>query len=159
ARARLDRIVEIVKAGLPDEAIAQMLRSPDAAVAETLLNPVVTKLRGQYFDLAARESDFRRRLGGVHVAGLNLQNQMRDIRRSIYEELLRTSETYKSDYEVARIREASIERSLQESIAQARVTNRAQLTLRDLQSNAETSRAIYDMFLQRYTETVQQQSF
>jgi succinoglycan biosynthesis transport protein ExoP len=159
AKARLDRITEIVKAGLPDEAIDQMLRSPDAAVAETLQNQVITKLRTQYFDIAGHEADFKRRLGPYHLAVVNLDNQMRDIRRQIYEELLRTSETYKSDYEIANTREASIDRSLHESIAQAQTTNRDQLVLRDLQSNAETSRAIYDMFLQRYMETVQQQSF
>jgi succinoglycan biosynthesis transport protein ExoP len=39
------------------------------------------------------------------------------------------------------------------------VTSQAQVSLRDLESNAQTYRALYDNFLQRYMESVQQQSF
>ena len=40
-----------------------------------------------------------------------------------------------------------------------RTTDTAQVTLRDLQSTAQTYKTLYDNFLQRYMEAVQQQSF
>jgi len=44
-------------------------------------------------------------------------------------------------------------------VSESQSTGQAQIQLRDLESNAETSRALYDNFLQRYMEAVQQQSF
>ena len=48
---------------------------------------------------------------------------------------------------------------LNHAVAQSQVTNQAQVALRELESNAQTYRALYDNFLQRYMESVQQQSF
>ena len=38
-------------------------------------------------------------------------------------------------------------------------TDQAQIALHELESNSQTYRALYDNFLQRYMESVQQQSF
>ena len=40
-----------------------------------------------------------------------------------------------------------------------KTTNQAQVALRELESTAQSYRAMYDSFLQRYAESVQQQSF
>ena len=48
---------------------------------------------------------------------------------------------------------------MQQAVAQSQVNNEAQVSLRELESNAQTYRALYDNFLQRYMESVQQQSF
>ena len=52
-----------------------------------------------------------------------------------------------------------MEKSLKQTVAESQTTNEAQVTLHNLQSSAETYRALYDSFLQRYMESVQQQSF
>jgi len=148
AKARLERIEEIVR-----------MEIPDATVADTLKNDVITRLRQQYLDYAAKEADWSARYGRDHLAAVNLRNQMREIRRSIVDELRRIAETYKSDYEIAKVREESIQKSMNEVVAQSQSTNQAQLTLRDLESTAQTYRALHDNFLQRYMESVQQQSF
>jgi polysaccharide biosynthesis transport protein len=136
---------------------------PDAAstatVADTLHNEVVTKLREQYLEIEARESLWAAKYGANHLAVVNLRNQLGELRRSIYEELKRTAETYRSDYEIAKKREESIQKSLNQTVTESQTTNEAQVTLHNLQSNAQTYRAIYDNFLQRYMESVQQQSF
>jgi len=93
------------------------------------------------------------------LAVVNLRNQMGELRRSIFEELKRTAQTYQSDYEIAKKREESIQTSLNQIVTESQTTNEAQVTLHNLQSNAQTYRAIYDNFLQRYMESVQQQSF
>ena len=49
--------------------------------------------------------------------------------------------------------------SFDHAIAQSQVTNQAQVALRELESNAQSYQALYDNFLQRYMESVQQQSF
>ena len=71
----------------------------------------------------------------------------------------RIEETFKSDYQIALAREQSVQKSLAETVAQSQATNQSQISLRDLDSKAQTFRAIHDTFLQRYMESLQQQSF
>jgi uncharacterized protein involved in exopolysaccharide biosynthesis len=83
AKARLDRIAEIVQTDVPD-----------ATVTDTLRNEVITKLRSQYLDLMNREADISGRYSRDHQAAVNLRNQRREIRRAIVDELRRIAETY-----------------------------------------------------------------
>jgi polysaccharide biosynthesis transport protein len=65
------------------------------------------------------------------------------------------SKRYGSDHMAAISRRSSLDNA----VAESRVTNNAQVQLRELESKAQTSRTMYDNFLQRYMEAVQQQSF
>ena len=159
AEARLQRIRSITNAGGPEKAAAGLVEKADPAVADSLHNEVITKLRSQYLDYAARLADLTRRVGPNHLAVINLRNQMLEIRKSIFDELDRIAETYKSDYEIAKAREESIQKTLADTVAQSQSTDKAQIALRELESSAQTFRALYDNFLQRYMEAAQQESF
>jgi polysaccharide biosynthesis transport protein len=148
AKARLDRIEKIISQGVPD-----------ATVADTLKNDVVSKLRSQYLDLAAREADWSARYGANHLAAVNLRNQMSEIRASIATELQRLAETYKSDYEIAEQREEATEAQLSGAVSQSHTVSQAGIELAELQSNARTYRALHDNFVERYMQSVQQGSF
>ena len=52
-----------------------------------------------------------------------------------------------------------MQKSLNQIVSESQTTNEAQITLHNLESSAQTYRALYDNFLQRYMESVQQQSF
>jgi len=149
AKARLDRITQVMSSQ----------NIPNASVADALKSEVVIKLREQYLELAGRESMWSKKYGPDHLASVSLRNQMFEIRRNIADEMQKIAESYKSDYEIALTRETSIQKSLDTAVAQSRVTNQAQVQLRELESKAQTSRTMYDNFLQRYLEAVQQQSF
>ena len=131
----------------------------DATVTDTLKNDVITKLRSQYLELAAREGDWAAKYGVNHLAVVNLRNQMGELKKSIRQELQRVAETYKSDLQISIQREKSVQHQLDQAIAQSQVTGQADIALRELVSNAQTYQALYDNFLQRYMESVQQQSF
>ena len=150
-KARLDRIDLVLKA--PPSA------SIGGTVADTLKSEVVSKLRSQYLDLAAREADWSARYGQDHLAVVNLRNQMREIRNAVFEELKRLGETYKSDYEIAKQREEGVQKELAQAVSQSQTTDVDSVALRQLQSSAQTYKTLYDNFLQRYMESVQQQSF
>ena len=152
ARARLDRINSVLKADLPGAAIGE-------TVADTLKSEIVSKLRSQYLELAAREADWSQKYGHDHLAVVNLRNQMREIRSSIYDELKRLGETYKSDYEIAKQRELAVQQQLALAVSQSQAADAKSVTLRELESTALTYKTIYDTFLQRYMEAVQQESF
>jgi succinoglycan biosynthesis transport protein ExoP len=156
AQAKLERISAILNA---DDSDSRVILNDLATVTDTMNNPVITKLRQTYLDYAAREADWSNRYGATHLAVVNLRNQMREIRRSITEELRRTAEVYKSDLEIARAREEASQKSLNDTIAVSNDTSQAQIVLRDLESNAQSARALSDNFLQLYMVSVQQQSF
>jgi succinoglycan biosynthesis transport protein ExoP len=149
AKARQDRITEILNSN----------DIPDATVSDALRNDVITRLRAQYLDLSARESDWAARFGVNHSATVNLRNQMREIRRSILSEISRIADAYKSDYQIALAREQSLQRSLDNMISENGASGEARVKLRDLESSAQTSRNLYDNFLQKFMEATQQQSF
>ena len=152
ARARLDRVEAVLQSNSPEATVS-------ATVADSLKNDVISKLRTQYLEMSRREVDWATRYGVNHLAVVNLRNQMQELQNSIRDELKRIAEGYKSDFEIAKQREASVQKQLDDAVAQSQVTGKAQVTLRDLESSAQSYRALYDNFLQRYMESVQQQSF
>jgi polysaccharide biosynthesis transport protein len=153
AKARLDRVQQIVASGDidPDDAAA-------ATVADTLRNDVIAKLRTQYLEHERRAAQWGARYGAGHLAVVSLREQMVELRHSIFEELKRTAESYKSDYAIAKAREESIQQSLDRMASQSHATDEARITLRNLEASAQTSRDLYDSFLQRHMQSVQQQS-
>lgn len=150
AKARLDRILNITRQG---EGI------PDGTVADALRNEVITRLRAQYLDISAKEADWSSRYGRNHSAAVNLRNQMVELRNNIRSELVRIADSYKSEYEIARAREQSLQDSFNALVSQNNLTSQAQIKLRDLESSASSLRNLYDNFLQRNMEAVQQQTF
>lgn len=156
AEAKLQRITAILNA---DESDPNVILNDLATVNDTMANPVITKLRGTYLDYAAKASDWSNRYGPTHLAVVNLRNQMREIRRSILDELRRTAEAYKSDLAIANAREEASQKSLNDTIAVSNDTSQAQIVLRELESNSQSARALSDNFLQLYMVSVQQQSF
>jgi polysaccharide biosynthesis transport protein len=149
-KAKLDRIDEILRSGV---------EVPDATVTDSLKSEVINKLRSQYLDFSRQAAEFSAKYGARHRAVIDLQTRMQEIRKVISDELNRIAQTYRSDYEIAKAREESISKSLTEIVSVSQTTNQAQIVLRDLESRAQSSRQLHDSFLQRYMETVQQQSF
>lgn len=148
AKARLDRIDEVMKSDVPDLDIGDSLRSE-----------VINKLRSNYLELAAKEGIWSSRYGENHLAAVHLRGEMRELRRSINQELSRISQSVKNEHEIARARVESLERSLRNLVTEAQMVIRDRLGLRELESNAQKYHAIYENFLQRHMEAIQQQSF
>jgi succinoglycan biosynthesis transport protein ExoP len=148
ANARFDRISEVLRSG-----------TVNATVTDTLKSDIVSKLRSQYFEIAFREADWSARYGKDHLAAVGLRRQMQDIRDAIFEEVKRLAETYKSDLEIARQREDDVKKDLTKAIAESQNSDSAEITLRQLEASAQSYKTLYTNFLQRYTESVQQQSF
>jgi succinoglycan biosynthesis transport protein ExoP len=145
AKARLERIRELMSRDIPD-----------ASVADSLKNEVIIKLREQYLALAQRQTDLSQKYGSNHSVPVNLRSQMQEVRASIADEMRKIAESYKSDYEIALTRENSLRKSLENAVGESHVSNQAQVQLRELQSSADSTRSLHDNFLQRYMEAVEQ---
>ena len=157
ARARLDRINSILK---PDSSTGTL---PDASfgatVTDTLKNEIVTKLRGQYLDSAALESIWAAKYGPDHFAVVNLRNKMAEIRKSYFEELKRLGETFKSDYEIAKQRELALQKELNSAVSNSKATDVNSIALTELESTAQSYKTVYENYLRRHMEGVQEESF
>lgn len=147
AKARLNRIQQISADGIPD-----------ATVTDALNNSVITRLRAQYLDAAARAADLTSRVGKTHIAVAMVNDQMEELRKSIRNEERRIADAYSSDFEIAKAREKSLADSMSELVGASGTSSQAQVAMRDLESSADTYRNLYNSFLQKFQETIQTQT-
>jgi polysaccharide biosynthesis transport protein len=127
--------------------------------SEAMNNSIVSSLRAKYLDLTNRETDWAARYGAGHVSVQNIRNQIRDIRRSIADELGRIEETAKGELEIAQKGQRELEASLTSALSKTQDANQAQVTLFSLEAAAKSYRSLYDNFLQQHTEAVQRQTY
>jgi len=155
AKARLDRIERV----LAQRENKEKTEIPDPVVTDALNNPVITKLRQQFLDDQSKESEWSSRYGVDHQAARNLRAEMAALQRAIWDEISRIGESYKSELQITRSQEEAIDKRMGEVFQQSAATRTSQVRLRELETAANTYRGIYETFLSRFTQSVQQQSF
>lgn len=155
ARAKLDRISLV----LDQRTERESLTIPDPVVTDALSNPVITRLRQQFLDNQSKESEWRARYGADHQAARNLRAEMAAQQRAIWDEITRIAESYKSELQIARSQEDSIDKRMIEVFEKSGTLRQSQVRLRELETASNTYRGIYETFLSRFTQSVQQQSF
>ncbi len=148
AEARYERIQSIIEAG-----------DPDAVVSDALDSSLINQLRTRFLEASKREAEISEQLGPEHISATRLRAEMSEYRRLIFEELRRIADSYKSEVEVARLGEQAISRSFSDAMDLSGSNSELMVQLRELEREAETYRALYQSFLQRYQEAVQQESF
>ncbi len=148
AQAKYDRIKSILDSG-----------QTDAIVTDALDSSVINTLREKYLDASKRESEISKRLGEGHVQAIRLRQEMAEYTRLMFDELRRISESYQSELEVARSRERQLSEGVEKATSVSVTASETQVQLRELERSAETYKNLYQTFLQRYQEALQQQSF
>jgi succinoglycan biosynthesis transport protein ExoP len=155
ARAKLDRI-QLILEQRPEK---ENFTIPDPVVTDALNNQVITKLRQKFLENQNKQSEWSTRYGPDHEAVKNLRSEMAALQRSIWDEISRIAESYKSELQIAKSQEEAIDKRMVEIFQQSGSTRQAQVRLRELETGANTYRGIYEAFLSRFTQSVQQQSF
>lgn len=148
AQAKLDRIKRILADG-----------QSDAIVTDVLESTISNTLRSKYLDASKREAEISRLLGPDHVQAARLRKEMAEYKRLMFEELRRIAESFESDVDVAKARESDLQRSVAAAVGASNVAGESLVQLRELERESETYRNLYQSFLQRYQQTLQQQSF
>src|SRR6266403_1622152 len=155
ARAKVDRITRVME----QRSNKGSLDIPDPVVTDALSNPVITRLRQQFLDDQGKESEWSTRYGPEHTAARNLRAEMAGLRRAIWDEVARIAESYKSELQIARSQEEAIDKRMLEVFQKSGSARQSQVRLRELETASNTYRGIYETFLTRFTQSVQQQSF
>ncbi|MBM6593013.1 Wzz/FepE/Etk N-terminal domain-containing protein [Microvirga pudoricolor] len=151
SKARLDRILSL---DTDDIASPALLEAPGGPTI-----PVITKLREQYLYAVQQESELTARYGSEHSAVMDLRREIERLRMAAHEELERIRKAYRSDYELAKARQDTVEANLDRLLSIAASGKQAGVTLRMLESSAQSYRRSYDSLLQRFSDSTQQQSF
>jgi succinoglycan biosynthesis transport protein ExoP len=162
ARAKFDRISRVLEQR-SDKGNAGIDKGnfdiPDPVVTDALSNPVITRLRQQFLDDQNKESEWSGRYGSDHTAARNLRAEMAALQRAIWDEVSRIAESYKSELQIAKSQEEAIDKRMQDVFQNSGSARQSQVHLRELETAANTYRGIYETFLSRFTQSVQQQSF
>jgi succinoglycan biosynthesis transport protein ExoP len=148
ARARVQRIEHILATD-----------DVDAVVTDILDSSVANDLRKKYLESSKLETEITRRLGSSHIQAVRLRNEMQEYRRLMFQEISRIAQSYKSDLEVSEAKEKSLAESVAKATDISNSASETQVQMRELQREAETYKNMYQTFLQRYQEAMQQQSF
>lgn len=148
AEARYEQIQDLLKSG-----------RAGATVPDSLANPIITDLREKYLNATKTEAQLESKLGSGHLQVINLRREMDEFQRMIHDELQRIAESYRSEAEVARAKEESLTLAMSGLVGVSAETNHTLVQLRELERESETYRSLYQTFMQRYQEALQQQSF
>ncbi len=155
ARAKLDRITIVMEQRLKK----QDFNIPDPVVTDALSSPVITKLRQQFLEDQNKMTEWSAKYGANHMSVQNLRTDMVTLQNAIWDELSRIAESYKSEYQIAKSQEEAIDKRMTDVFQKSGTTRQSQVRLRELETAATSYRNIYETFLSRFTQSVQQQSF
>ncbi|QIG49747.1 polysaccharide biosynthesis tyrosine autokinase [Nordella sp. HKS 07] len=148
AEAKYQRLQSIIDGG-----------QPDAIVAGTLDSAIVNDLRAKYLEASRLAAEIAEKTGPDHVQVKRLRNSMDEYRKLIFDELGRIAKSYSSEYQVAKSREDALRSIVTDATGISADANETLVQLRELEREAEAYRDLYQKFLQRYQESVQQESF
>ncbi len=110
---------------------------------------IIHKLRAEFLQLAAKQTEIGPRVAAGHNALLKIQERMEVLRNLIRAEGERLAE---SDYENAKVRERELSANVERLIAGAKTRTLAQVSMRDLESASESARTLYVSLLQKFQE-------
>ncbi len=126
------------------------------SVSDFTLNPLIQSLRTQESDLVSREFSLRQTVGENHPRLVSLQTQIEELQASIEREARRVVAAIDLDLQAGRAQEADLAAQVRELETRALVQSQAEVQLRQLEREAETSRLLYENFLSRLQETSEQ---
>jgi uncharacterized protein involved in exopolysaccharide biosynthesis/Mrp family chromosome partitioning ATPase len=134
--------------------IDQLMGSGNAAdVGQIVSSPLIVQLRTQQAELLREEGLATSKYGPLHPKMQTIQAQKHDLDVKINQEVRRLAESAASDVMVARAHLASLQGSLAGTERTANDQNLARVQLQALESNAASTRTMYEAFVQRLRQS------
>jgi polysaccharide biosynthesis transport protein len=140
-------------------ALKQAARNPATlgAVTEVMANHTISLLRAQEADVDRRVADISRTFGDSHPSVLEVRSQQRQIKATIAAEVAKIISSVNGDAEAARAKEAELQQQVSQLEQQAGGLGQEEVQLRQLQLEAQSTRAIFEDYLKRFKELREQQ--
>ncbi|GEO85259.1 MULTISPECIES: GumC family protein [Alphaproteobacteria] len=125
------------------------------AIVATIDSPNIQHLYEQYTEASRLEADLRADLLPSHPSLQRAQSQVAQVRQMIRDEVTRIAQSTELDLEVARGRVANLEKQLNSTRTLNNADDAARIRLRELQTEAQATRALYENALGRAKEILE----
>jgi polysaccharide biosynthesis transport protein len=126
------------------------------AIPDVVRSTVISQLRTQQAEVARRTADLAARYNDSHPQVVNARAELRDVERSISAEVGRLISNLKNDYEVAKAREDSLQKSLDQMSGSNGLDNDVGIQLRELERVNSANKSLFESFLSRAKITQEQ---
>jgi exopolysaccharide transport family protein len=140
-------------------ALQQAARNPATlgGVTEVLANPLISQLRAQEAEVARRVGDLNQRYGDSHPRMLQARAELGQIQGRIAQEVAKIISSLQGDAEAAKSKETELQAQVDSLEQKAGGLGHSEVTLHQLDREAQSSRAVYEDFLKRFKELREQQ--
>ena len=128
------------------------------AITEVMGNTMISGLRAQEAEVGRRIGDLVRLYGEKHPSVLQARSEQRQIQAFVGDEIKKIISSVNGDVAAARAREAELQEQVSRLEQQAGELGQQEVKLRQLQREAQSTRAIYEDFLSRSQEVREQQN-
>jgi capsular exopolysaccharide synthesis family protein len=151
---------QVAEARAKYEQVQRLMKTPGAraAIADVLDSHTVRMLKDQLVKATRREAELVTRYGDRHPELIKARAEVRDVETKIDAEVDQILANYKSAFEVAATREKTLTQNLEKLKLNQALTNDVTVKLKDLEREAQSARQVYEAFLTRYKNTVEQQT-
>lgn len=126
------------------------------SVAEILGSPIVQTLRIEQANVERRLRELQDSKAVKSAENATLQSELESIKRQIGEEIARIVASLTNEISIAHQKEESLKIALQSAQEELSQANHAELALAQLEREAAANRTIYESYLVRYKQTIEQ---
>ncbi len=124
--------------------------------SDVLKSPLIQRLRENESELTRKLSELTANLGEKHPKIINAQAELQDAQRKIADEVRKIAASLANEVGVIRARETALTQNLANIRGDVTTSRRAEVKLRELVRESETSRVLYENILTRFKETEKQ---
>jgi len=128
-------------------------------VSEVVRSPVISQLRNQQAVAAQKIAELVSRYNDDHPLVVRGRAELRDINNSIANETGRIIVNLKNEYDVAKAREDSLQKSLDQISGASGLDNSVGVRLRELERNNAANKTLFESFLSQAKITDAQSTF
>jgi polysaccharide biosynthesis transport protein len=137
-----------------EEAAAQVHARSAQSGAASLESPVLRELRTQQARLNTQLTDLKGRYGPEHPARNAVERQLVEVNALVKKEFALVQASSNAEANAAEQASAAIQGSIAQTQGRLIAGNNASVRLNELERNAESTRALYQSFLDRYRENL-----
>lgn len=153
-RAQSNQLQAVVAAG-PQSAANSVALLAQSETADT----EIATIRTQYANLVSRIAQVTATFGADHPQLTALNAEMAALNGQIFAQLQGLNEQYLTQLEIAQQQEVGLRRDIETEGRAVGDASQAQVELNELQQRSTALGILYNSFLSRYEESIQQQSF
>jgi len=146
AEARLSQVEELIENPEQIETSYEIINSRH-----------IQSLKMEQVKQEGRLSEALSRYGEKHPEVLKIKAELAELRKNIQTEMQRVTQSVANEVRLAEARVRALEEGLQEVAGQRMEDNEAMIRLRELEREAESTRLIFDTFLQTYKRSNEQE--